>query len=125
MFLVAEIRDSKATSEKSDIYGFGLILIEILTGKSPTNAEFSFDENIIEWARYCYSDCHIDMWVDPMIKGDATISQNEMIETMNLALHCTATDPKARPCANDVFKILHSALRSSSCVSGLKFSEYF
>ncbi|KAG2699632.1 hypothetical protein I3843_07G199500 [Carya illinoinensis] len=126
--IAPEARQSKDISEQSDIYGFGLFLIELLTGKSPADAEFGMHENIVEWARYCYSDCHLDVWIDRMIRGDATTdhNQNEIVETMNLALHCTATDPTARPCAGDVLKTLQSVLISSStsCVSDvLKFSS--
>jgi len=124
-FSIAETRETKDITEKSDMYGFGLILIELLTGKGPADAEFGGHESIVEWARYCYSDCHLDMWIDPMISGNASINQNELIETMNLALQCTATEPTARPCANEVSKTLESALRKSSCVLGLKFSSLF
>ncbi|KAJ9183519.1 hypothetical protein P3X46_007362 [Hevea brasiliensis] len=124
-YAAPEIKNSKDTNEKSDIYEFGFILIELLTGKSPADAEFGVHESIVEWARYCYSDCHLDMWIDPMIKEEALINQNEMVETMNLALHCTATEPTARPSANDVFKTLRSAFTTSSCVSRLHFSSSF
>ncbi|KAJ6330180.1 hypothetical protein OIU76_008913 [Salix suchowensis] len=111
-YVAPETRESKNTTEKSDMYGFGLILIELLTGKGPADAEFGGHESIVEWARYCYSDCHLDMWIDPMISGNASINQNELIETMNLALQCTATEPTARPCANEVSKTLESGLRT-------------
>ncbi|KAH8504399.1 hypothetical protein H0E87_011885 [Populus deltoides] len=124
-YVAPETRETKDITEKSDMYGFGLILIELLTGKGPADAEFGGHESIVEWARYCYSDCHLDMWIDPMISGNASINQNELIETMNLALQCTATEPTARPCANEVSKTLESALRKSSCVVGLKFSSLF
>lgn len=110
-------------TEQSDIYGIGLVLIELLTGKSPADTEFGMQENIVEWARYCYSDCHLDVWIDTMIRGHATNNPNEIVETMNLALHCTATDPTARPCASDVFKTLESVMNPTSCVSTLKFSS--
>ncbi|KAJ6361537.1 hypothetical protein OIU78_002048 [Salix suchowensis] len=124
-YVAPETRESKDITEKSDMYGFGLILIELLTGKGPADAEFGGHESIVEWARYCYSDCHLDMWIDPMISGNASINQNELIETMNLALQCTATEPTARPCANEVSKTLESGLRTSSCVLGQKFSFPF
>ncbi|XVE71011.1 hypothetical protein DITRI_Ditri10aG0115600 [Diplodiscus trichospermus] len=123
-YVAPEARESKNMNEKSDIYGFGLVLIELLTGKSPADVEFGVHQSMVEWARYCYSDCHLDMWVDPMIiKGHASNNQNQIVETMNLALHCTATDPTARPSATDVSKTLQSAFRITSCVpAGLKFS---
>ncbi|KAJ6674155.1 hypothetical protein OIU85_013089 [Salix viminalis] len=120
-YAAPETRETKDISERSDMYGFGLVLIELLTGKCPADAEFGEHGSIVKWARYCYSDCHLDMWIDPMMRGNASINQNEMVETMNLALQCTATEPTARPCANEVSKTLESALKTSSCVLGLKF----
>lgn len=122
-YVAPETKESKDITEKGDIYGFGLILIDLLTGKSPADADFGVHESIVEWARYCYSDCHLDTWVDPFIRGHVSSIQNEIVETMNLALHCTAGDPTARPCASDVTKTLESCFRISSCVSGLKFSS--
>lgn len=115
-----ETRETKDITEKTDIYGFGLILIEILTGKGPANAEFGAHNNIVEWARYCYSDCHLELWIDATIKEYASNIHNELVETMNIALHCTAGDPAARPCITEICKTLESIMRRSSCVSGIK-----
>lgn len=119
----AEAGETKEITEKSDIYAFGLILIEMLTGKSPAHTELGMHKSIVEWSRYCYSDCHLDAWTDPVIKVTTLHSPNEMVETMNLALQCTASDPSARPCASDAYRTLASVLRRSSCVSALKFSS--
>ncbi|KAG8375606.1 hypothetical protein BUALT_Bualt10G0117900 [Buddleja alternifolia] len=124
-YVAPEIKGlSKGMTEKSDIYAFGLLLIELLTGKSPVDTELGIHESIVEWARYCYSDCHLEMWVDSTIKNNHGLNdyQNQIVETMNLALQCTAGVPEARPCAIDVVKTLEAIVKSSSCVSsGFKF----
>lgn len=73
-------------------------------------------ENIVAWARYCYADCHLETWVDPVIKACALNHHSQIVETMNLALQCTACDPAVRPCANDLVKTLKRIMISSSCV---------
>ncbi|KAL0311944.1 UNVERIFIED_CONTAM: putative inactive leucine-rich repeat receptor-like protein kinase [Sesamum radiatum] len=106
------------TTEKSDIYGFGLLLIELLTGKSAADPELGIHGSLVEWARYCYSDCHLEMWVDTaLIKNNNQVVLNQIVETMNLGLQCTAGDPAARPCAIDVVKSLELVDRSGCCVS--------
>lgn len=119
---IAETNESKEITEKSDIYGFGLILIQLLTGRTPVDAEFGLHGSIVEWARYCYSDCHLDAWIDPTVKGHPSDDHAaEIVRTMNLALRCTAVDLAARPCARDIAKTLESISSSSSYVLGLKF----
>lgn len=115
-YAAPESRNEKEVTEKSDIYAFGVILIALLTGRSSVDAEVGMQhESIVEWARYCYSDCHLDTWVDPVMKGGiSSAAQNDIVEMMNLALQCTATDPTARPSANHVFKTLHALSASAS-----------
>ncbi|WCJ29509.1 Leucine-rich receptor-like protein kinase family protein [Euphorbia peplus] len=124
-YVAPETRDCKEITTESDIYVYGLFLIALLTGKSPIDHEFGIYESIVEWARHCYSDCHMDMWIDPIIKEHVSLNQTEIIETMNLALYCTATDPTARPSAHDLIQTLESALTRTSCVPSFKFSHLF
>ncbi|XP_073152074.1 uncharacterized protein [Henckelia pumila] len=117
-YVAPEAKGSKVVlTQKSDIYGYGLLLIELLTGKSPADTELGIHENIVEWARYCYSDCHLETWVDSNIKKHAlNEGQSQIVETMILALQCTAGDPGARPDAFYLEKCIESTVRSSSCV---------
>ncbi|KAG4392138.1 hypothetical protein GLYMA_04G085200v4 [Glycine max] len=117
-YVAQEVIERKNVTEKSEIYGFGVMLVELLTGRSAMDIEAGngMHKTIVEWARYCYSDCHLDTWIDPVMKGgDALRYQNDIVEMMNLALHCTATDPTARPCARDVLKALETVHRTTFC----------
>lgn len=110
-FMFSEERMRKEVIEKSEIHGFGVMLIELLTGRTSDDIEaVQKTNNIVEWARYCYTDCHLDTWIDPVLMkgGDVSTYQNDIVETMNLALHCTAADPTTRPCARDVVEVLES-----------------
>lgn len=115
-YIAPETKDTKEITKSSDMYGYGLILIELLTGKTPIDAEMGLHENLVEWARYCYSDCHLDTWVDPSLKVQVLKNPNQTVEIMNLALQCTDSDPAARPCARDVVKTLESIIRKSSAL---------
>ncbi|KAK9742095.1 hypothetical protein RND81_03G148200 [Saponaria officinalis] len=122
-YVAPETKDAKEITDKNDIYGFGLILIELLTGKGPMDSEFGGHGDIIGWARYCYSDCHLDTWIDPMIKEQRLNHQNEIVETMNMALKCTSSDPIDRPCSSDLVKNLEcSFVRPRNCVLGMEIS---
>ena len=56
---ISEAIEKKNVTEKSEIYGFGVVLIELLTGRSAMDIEAGngMHKTIVEWARYCYSDC--------------------------------------------------------------------
>ncbi|KAI3893792.1 hypothetical protein MKX03_012218 [Papaver bracteatum] len=119
-----ETTEDKLQQSSDDIYEFGILMIEILTGKGITDAELGMHDNIVEWARYCYSDCHVDTWIEPSIKGEIMLKQqhHQTVEMMKLALQCTSIDPTARPSAKHVMRTLESIEGSgSSWTSRLNF----
>ncbi|AQK44100.1 Putative kinase-like protein TMKL1 [Zea mays] len=40
------VTDPRRTSQKADLYGFGVLLLELLTGKAPTHAVLQHDEGV-------------------------------------------------------------------------------
>ncbi|KAL2940102.1 hypothetical protein RDABS01_001484 [Bienertia sinuspersici] len=122
-YVAPETKDAKEMTDKNDIYGFGIILVELLTGKGPTDTELGAHNGYIGWARYCYSDCHLDTWINPAIREHRLDNPNEVVEVMNLALQCTASDPTARPCSSDVVKTLESIVKTRRCVLGFEISK--
>ncbi|XP_010472587.1 PREDICTED: probably inactive leucine-rich repeat receptor-like protein kinase At2g25790 [Camelina sativa] len=118
-YIALETREHKEMTSKSEIYGFGILLLHLLTGKS-----FSGDEDIeskvngslVNWARYSYLNSNTETWIDSSI--DTTVHQRDIVHVMSLALNCTAIDPQERPCIKKVLQALESTSSSSSfCIS--------
>jgi serine/threonine protein kinase len=51
LFFCAEYAYTLKVNEKSDIYSFGVVLLELLTGKRPIEAEFGDGVDIVQWVR--------------------------------------------------------------------------
>ncbi|VVB09022.1 unnamed protein product [Arabis nemorensis] len=114
-YMAPETREHKEVTSKSDIYGYGIFLLHLLTGKSPSgneDIESGVDGSFVNWARCSYTDCHIDKWIDSSI--DTSVHHHEIVYVMNLALKCTAIDPQERPCIKNVLKALESTFTSTS-----------
>ncbi|KAL0845195.1 hypothetical protein Bca101_018441 [Brassica carinata] len=114
-YMAPETREHKEVANKSDIYGYGILLLHLLTGRRPSGDEDleSGLGNLVNWAKDSYSDCHIDTWIDSSI--DMSVYEHEILHVMNLALHCNVVDPQERPCTKNLLKALE--LTSSSCTT--------
>lgn len=90
----------------SDIYSFGVVLLEILTGKrSMDKTRPSGQHNLVEWARPFLSDKKKIVWlVDPRLNGE--YSAKGFLKAASLAARCLSRDPKARPTMEEVLDVL-------------------
>jgi serine/threonine protein kinase len=95
--------------EKIDIYSFGVVLLELLTGKYPLDPEFGESVDIVEWIRRKVRDNKsLEEALDPNV-GNCKHVQEEMLLVLRLALLCTAKLPKDRPSMRDVITMLGEA----------------
>lgn len=102
-YLAPEYAHSTRVNEKTDVYSFGVILLELVTGREANEGDE--DMTLVDWAWN-----HIKKG-KPMINAlDVDIKKpsylNEMISVFKLGIICTGTLPSTRPSMKEVLKIL-------------------
>ena len=97
--------------EKIDIYSFGVVLLELLTGRRPIDVEFGEAANIVEWVRSKITKSKSDMLdaLDTNVGASCPMVQEEMMLVLRIALLCTSKFPRDRPSMRDVVTMLAEA----------------
>uniref|UniRef100_A0A8I6YPL6 Protein kinase domain-containing protein n=1 Tax=Hordeum vulgare subsp. vulgare TaxID=112509 RepID=A0A8I6YPL6_HORVV len=87
-------------STKGDVYSFGVLLLQLITGCSPTDDKFSDGISLHEFADRAVTK-NIHEIVDPtMLQADrnaADLMKNCVIPLITIGLSCSLTSPKDRP----------------------------
>ncbi|WCJ38222.1 Leucine-rich receptor-like protein kinase family protein [Euphorbia peplus] len=120
-YIAPEYGYTLKVDEKIDIYSYGVVLLELLTGKRPLDPDFGESIDIVEWIRTKIRDNRsLEETLDSNI-GNCKYVQEEMLLVLRIALLCTAKLPKDRPSMRDVITMLGEAKprrKSSSNSSG-------
>ncbi|KAH6818513.1 Leucine-rich repeat protein kinase family protein [Perilla frutescens var. frutescens] len=105
-FLQPESGSPKAPTPKSDIYGFGVILFELITGKKPVEDVYQDEKeaNLISWVRGLVRRNQASRAIDPKIRGTGPDAQ--IIEALKIGYLCTAEIPSKRPSMQQVVGLL-------------------
>ncbi|XP_055820133.1 serine/threonine-protein kinase RIPK-like isoform X2 [Solanum dulcamara] len=95
---------------KSDVYSYGVVLLELLTGRQAIDKKRpSRAQNLVEWARPFLRDLHkLERIIDPRLEGEYSTQGAKKVAT--LAYKCLCHQPKSRPTMSNVVKILEPIL---------------
>lgn len=91
-------------TEKCDVYGFGVLVLEIVTGRRPV--EYMEDDVVIlcDMVRGSLEEGRVDECIDERLQGK--FPAEEAIPVMKLGLICTSQVPSNRPDMAEVINIL-------------------
>ncbi|XP_022730020.1 receptor-like protein kinase 5 [Durio zibethinus] len=102
-YIAPEYAHTRRINEKIDVYSFGVILLELTTGRKASHG----DENrsLAEWAQdYIQGGNSILDALDEDIKEGCHL--NQMCNVFKLGIYCTRTLPSIRPCMRTVLQML-------------------
>ncbi|XP_012837362.1 PREDICTED: LRR receptor-like serine/threonine-protein kinase FEI 1 isoform X2 [Erythranthe guttata] len=105
-YLAPEYMQSGRATEKTDVYSFGVLVLEILSGKRPTDASFiEKGLNIVGWLNYLVSETRQREIVDPHCEG---VQAESLDSLLSIAIQCVSSIPEDRPTMHRVVQILES-----------------
>lgn len=108
-YLDPEYYSTQLLSAKSDVFSFGVVLLEIVTGREPLDVRRPRDEwSLVEWAKPYIREYRIEEIVDPGIKGQ--YCSEAMWRVLEVASVCTEPFSTFRPSMEDVVRELEDAL---------------
>ncbi|XP_010245737.1 PREDICTED: serine/threonine-protein kinase At5g01020 isoform X1 [Nelumbo nucifera] len=93
---------------RSDVYGFGVVLLEMLIGRRAMDkSRPSREHNLVEWARPLLNhNRKLLRILDPRMEGQYSVRAAQKIA--NLAYQCLSQNPKGRPTMSQVVEILEA-----------------
>jgi serine/threonine protein kinase len=97
--------------EKSDIFSFGVVLLELLTGRQAVEtSNFGESLNIADWvtSKMQTKEGLLEV-LDPDVSAGCSYVQEEMILVLRVALLCISRLPRDRPSMRDVVTMLSEA----------------
>ncbi|KAF8039846.1 hypothetical protein BT93_B2152 [Corymbia citriodora subsp. variegata] len=110
-------------SLKSDVFSFGVVLLELITGRQPIQKSTSRgEESLVIWATPRLQDSSrvISELPDPRLKGN--FPEEEMYIMAYLAKECLLLDPDSRPTMSEVVQILSTIAPDKSRMRNIQAS---
>lgn len=99
-------------SKESDVYSYGVVLLELLARKKALDPSFIQEMDIVSWVRSVWSNTgEIEKIVDSSLMEEFLHSDimEQVIDVFVVALRCTEKEPSKRPTMRDVVRQLLDA----------------
>lgn len=116
MIYLQEYGFGSSTSTKGDVYSFGILVLEMVTRKRPTDDMFVGGLSLHSYAKNNFhrqAECVVDQTLLRALRGEAEevkrMWEVAIVEMMELGILCSHESPSTRPsmldCADDLGRL--------------------
>ncbi|XP_057769871.1 protein NSP-INTERACTING KINASE 1-like [Salvia miltiorrhiza] len=104
--IAPEYLSTGQSSEKTDVFGFGILLLELITGQRALQFGKSANQKgaVLDWVKNLHQDKKLEDLVDKDLKNN--YDRIELEEIVKVALLCTQYLPGLRPKMSEVVRML-------------------
>lgn len=95
-YVAPEYFQSVICTTKGDVYSYGVVLLELLSGKKPINPTEFGDNNLIDWAKQMVKEDRCSEIFDPILT-DTKSCESELYQYLAIACQCLDDQPSRRP----------------------------
>ncbi|XP_022885908.1 somatic embryogenesis receptor kinase 2-like isoform X2 [Olea europaea var. sylvestris] len=105
--IAPEYLSTGKSSEKTDVFGYGIMLLELITGQRAFDlARLANDDDVmlLDWVKGLLKEKKLEMLVDPDLQNNYVEAEVEQL--IQVALLCTQSSLMDRPKMSDVVRML-------------------
>ncbi|KAH9623287.1 hypothetical protein KSS87_021071 [Heliosperma pusillum] len=118
--IAPEYLSTGQSSEKTDVFGYGILLLELITGQKTIDAGKGHVQKgmMLDWVKKLHEEKKLDMLADRDLNG--CYSAADLEKTVELALRCTLPNPSLRPKMSEALKVLERITGQTGHDEGLQ-----
>ncbi|KAI9120493.1 hypothetical protein K1719_007526 [Acacia pycnantha] len=119
-YIAPEYAYTLRVNEKSDIYSFGVVILELVTGRRPVEPEFG-EKDLVRWVYTTLDQKGVEHVIDSRLDS---CYKDDICRVLDIGLMCTSSLPINRPAMRRVVKMLQENQTKAIKKDG-KLSPYY